>query len=1176
MDEGSVKRKTNSFTLSRWNGGGKLVPRLRVNPGLRKFLETTPDIFCYGEALVFKRTLEMDLPEYKYMVHKAEKGTLRRGLVVYYRKKLSNVITKGYSSARFDIMWIRIKTLTEDFIVGFFYAPGVQHKEKYREEFYDELRKGADKYMEKKIFLIGDSNARLGEYTGDRDVHGNLKCNMNKNLLLGFIHYTGMTLLNRIYAPGQPTYEIMGRKRSIIDVALTNTVNSVQNFEVRPQILGANAQTCHKIIKLTLRSKLESKQSEAKEQKKFRHCTHEALERVKGEVARKCKLLREIRGNRIPNVFTYKVISTLYHNAKVNFVGYRTTAKRKAPLPIAIRMQQISLNKTAAKITYYKGMKNRKEKLGLLTQQHEIQEKILYDLWNREKNRLWAQKIRKLNALDHNKATRAFYKELNHRNLDTEQFGPIVNIKGKLSTTIDECLENWRNFYQNLYSAPKEEIDSVEELDGAEAGYQKISKIQEEALDGEITMIEVVDALFTLKSNKAAGKDRMLNDDLLELLDTSKPCGNWKNVEILTFLHKMMKNLWEIEKVPENFKETTLRPFLKDADKDQTKPTNYRPVSLLNVLMKVYEHIIKVRLTKFLAETNYFSTAQAAYRKGRSTRDHILVIQEIFYYYRYKKGSQGIREEKKPLYLGLMDLVKAFDTVPRKRLFKKLKKTGVKGKMFRVIKNLYEGNTATVKIGDYRSKSFKIESGVMQGSKLGPILFSIFINDLLERLQTSSLGVKLWRTKVTALGFADDIILLADTPAKLQALINMCVNWSKENGMRFNSGKHKCIVLPLNTGLKGLAFNLDGVGIEIVSMARYLGVLLSRSRLTSLYGKHVAQVLEKADVRAKVIRHKGFQSDGLRPETAIRLYKTLVRPILEYASQVLSYKHYYFTERQGDKIEDPTGMIMWLEKFQNRILKKLVPCPKKTPPAMLRLLTGTMPISGRIDMLKLRYFWRLQHTKEEKDAKKVYLELRERLLYSNVGYIHEIFNLCCKYGLMDVWHGHCPIKTSPHPRIKRVVVAYHLQKDKEIARNTKSVYTGLINYKSKRYVLDPTLTWLGRFESSRHRSTFLYALLDNSSYNRKCVHCSEEVKDITSHGMVDCTSLNHQRRVFCLMMKFYDAPKNIDLSNKEVVFSLALSKTCFMKVFCKFLLAIWGRDEEPHDETGWMRQVVGE
>ena len=72
--------------------------------------------------------------------------------------------------------------------------------------------------------------------------------------------------------------------------------------------------------------------------------------------------------------------------------------------------------------------------------------------------------------------------------------------------------------------------------------------------------------------------------------------------------------------------------------------------------------------------------------------------------------------------------------------------------------------------------------------------------------------------------------------------------------------------------------------------------------------------------------------------------------------------------------------------------------------------------------------------------------------------------------------------------------------------------------------------------------------------------------------MAECTGLRNQRKVFCLMMKFYDGPKNIDLSNKREVFTLAFSKKCFLKVFCRFLLAIWGRDAETEDlEAGWGR-----
>ena len=107
-------------------------------------------------------------------------------------------------------------------------------------------------------------------------------------------------------------------------------------------------------------------------------------------------------------------------------------------------------------------------------------------------------------------------------------------------------------------------------------------------------------------------------------------------------------------------------------------------------------------------------------------------------------------------------------------MFFKLYKTGVRGKMFRVIKDLYTGNKAKVLIGKNLSPEFDILSGVLQGSKLGPLLFLIFINDLLEKLDESKLGAKIDYLIISCLGFADDIVLTSDSPSKLQRLINIC------------------------------------------------------------------------------------------------------------------------------------------------------------------------------------------------------------------------------------------------------------------------------------------------------------------------------------------------------------------------------------------------------------------
>ena len=159
---------------------------------------------------------------------------------------------------------------------------------------------------------------------------------------------------------------------------------------------------------------------------------------------------------------------------------------------------------------------------------------------------------------------------------------------------------------------------------------------------------------------------------------------------------------------------------------------NYRTISLLNTMLKIYEGIIHKRLTNFLEGKKWFSSFQAAYRKSRSTVDHILVLQELFLEYRMNKFTRSGNRKTSPLYWCFIDLRKAFDMVLRSIMFSKLYKCGVRGKMFRVIKDIYSNNKARVLIGLNLSPEFDILSGVLQGSKLGPILFLIFINDLLE------------------------------------------------------------------------------------------------------------------------------------------------------------------------------------------------------------------------------------------------------------------------------------------------------------------------------------------------------------------------------------------------------------------------------------------------------------
>ena len=100
-----------------------------------KFIATEPDIFAYGESLVFRSQGDMCIPGYNAIAHKAKQEGIRRGIVVYYRKKHNQIITKARSSKKFDIIWLRMGTSIDEILICFFCAPGVNHEEDRREEF---------------------------------------------------------------------------------------------------------------------------------------------------------------------------------------------------------------------------------------------------------------------------------------------------------------------------------------------------------------------------------------------------------------------------------------------------------------------------------------------------------------------------------------------------------------------------------------------------------------------------------------------------------------------------------------------------------------------------------------------------------------------------------------------------------------------------------------------------------------------------------------------------------------------------------------------------------------------------------------------------------------------------------------------------------------------------------
>ena len=124
-----------------WNGGGAVNKRLNINPGLRSIINSNPDIFTYGEAEM-SNTKGLFMSGYRFLFHRSylrDKTKYRRGLIIFYKEKYHNLISKVYTSKNYDIVWVKLITQKSPLYFCFFYSPGAHCPENDRFDFYKTL-----------------------------------------------------------------------------------------------------------------------------------------------------------------------------------------------------------------------------------------------------------------------------------------------------------------------------------------------------------------------------------------------------------------------------------------------------------------------------------------------------------------------------------------------------------------------------------------------------------------------------------------------------------------------------------------------------------------------------------------------------------------------------------------------------------------------------------------------------------------------------------------------------------------------------------------------------------------------------------------------------------------------------------------------------------------------------
>ena len=430
----------------------------------------------------------------------------------------------------------------------------------------------------------------------------------------------------------------------------------------------------------------------------------------------------------------------------------------------------------------------------------------------------------------------------------------------------------------------------------------------------EVTECQVKEKLQKLRSDKAPGPDKVHPHILKSFADVlSKPLTIIFNQSLS---QKNLPSIWKTGNITAIFKKG-----------DKSLPQNYRPVQLTCIICKIIETIITEAILLHLIMNNLEDLHQHGFTRGKSTATNLIQALNVW----SEALSHGI-----PVDVIYLDYEKAFDKVPHQRLLKELHRQGIRGAVLAWIADFLHDRKQRVRVNDEYSGFNTVLSGVPQGSVLGPTLFLIYVSQISSLLNNfTSLfadDTKLF-TYLLDHPPSDTVDYNTHTAMSLQDDLNLITEWSENYQMSFNL--QKCHVLHLGhknpkatysmyktinkkETKTGVSYDLKFYTLETVSEEKDLGITVDDELK---FSQHIDIKLNKANKLLGLIRHT-FKH--LTEEVLTSLFKTLVRPQVEYATQVWS------PHLKGDRDK--------IERLQRRATKLVPHLHNKTYEERLRCL----------------------------------------------------------------------------------------------------------------------------------------------------------------------------------------------------------------------------------------------
>lgn len=413
------------------------------------------------------------------------------------------------------------------------------------------------------------------------------------------------------------------------------------------------------------------------------------------------------------------------------------------------------------------------------------------------------------------------------------------------------------------------------------------------------------------------------------------------------WLTKLINLSFETGIFPEVLKLAKVTPIHKKESK--LDYLNYRPISLLSVISKIYEKLIYTRIYDYLTTNKLINPKQFGFRTKHSTNHATISITEQI---------KSMMDNNDVVCGIFIDLEKAFDTVNHKILVEKLNQYGLRGNVNKLIESYLSNRKQYVSIKGFESSIQGVDCGVPQGSSLGPLLFLIYINDFRFCLDNLDSG-----------HFADDTYLLygGKKLKTIETIVNTELKnvskWLRLNKLSLNAGKteviffrhsHHTLNKTLDLNMHGISIKLNGKKLKIVDSVKYLGIHIDKNLSWDVHIQQLTKKLSRANGIISKLRHFAPQN------VCLNVYYALFFSHLNYCCNVW-----------GLTSEDNLNK---LEVLQNKCLRIIT---------FSDFRSHANPLYIQLNILKVRDVIKLNHLK-------LTFEFHKNLLPED---IRKLFNL---------------------------------------------------------------------------------------------------------------------------------------------------------------------------------------